>query len=105
GGQHHVAAAAAVAAVGPAPRPVLLAVERGHPVTAAPGGHLDGGLVDEHQSTSRAAMQRRPDRDRGGHWAARGVSIAARGPGGGGGSRRGAAPWSMLACLRPRRVG
>jgi len=50
GDQDHVAAAAAVAAVRAAPRLVLLAVERGHAVTAAPGGHLDGGLVDEHRS-------------------------------------------------------
>jgi hypothetical protein len=30
-------------------------VERGHPVAAAPGGHLDGGLVDEHGEGSRGA--------------------------------------------------
>src|SRR4029453_13546352 len=42
---------AAAPAVGPAPRLVLLAVERGHPVAAAAGGHLDGGLVDEHRGS------------------------------------------------------
>src|SRR4029450_8378522 len=40
------------AAVRPTPWLVLLAVERGHAVAAAPGGHLDGGLVDEHGNVS-----------------------------------------------------
>ena len=51
----HVTAAAAVAAVGPTPRPVLLAVEGGHAVAATAGGHLDGGLVDEHADGSPGA--------------------------------------------------
>src|SRR4029453_12506351 len=52
GDQHDVATAAAVAAIRPTPWLVLLAVERGHAVAAAPGGHLDGGLVDEHGALS-----------------------------------------------------
>ena len=45
GDEQNVAASTAVAAVGPAPRFVLLPVERGHTVATAPGGHLDGGLI------------------------------------------------------------
>jgi len=55
GDQHDVAAAAAVAAVRAAPRPVLLPVEGGHAVAAAAGGHLNGGLVDEHAGGSPGA--------------------------------------------------
>jgi hypothetical protein len=46
--EHDVAAAAAVAAVGPAPRHVLLTAEAQPPVAAATRQHLDAGAVVEH---------------------------------------------------------
>ena len=46
--QHHVAAAAAVAAVGPALGHVRLAAERQTAVPTGSGAHFDSGLVGEH---------------------------------------------------------
>ena len=57
-----VAAVAAVAAVGPAERLVLLAVDRGHPVAAVAGGHVHDHSVDESGHLRRLLPAKRHER-------------------------------------------